>query len=144
MKNTGFLNQTAAIFGIVVASTVPFGPAAAQNAPGEDPVILTKRIGLQMQLDGGVAKSKPLDSAEMPASMRAKVARFEAKANAGVASGISTDADVTRETTSDGFQKTCIQEVGSTTTTSGAGGRVIGGNNQQVVVLKGDLVNICK
>ena len=44
MKNTGFLNQTAAIFGIVVASTVPFGPAAAQNAPGEDPVILTKRI----------------------------------------------------------------------------------------------------
>ena len=144
MKTTGFFNQVAAIFGIVVASTGPFAPAAAQNAPGEDPVVLTKRIGLQMQLDGGAAKSRPLDNGEMPASMRAKVARFEAKANTGVALGISTDADVTRETTSDGFQKTCIQEVGSTTTTGGASGRVIGGNNQQVVVLKGDLVNICK
>ena len=144
MKNTGFLNQTTAIFGIVVASTVHFGPAAAQNAPGEDPVILTKRIGLQMMLDGGAAKSRPLDNAEMPASMRAKVARYEATANSGVAHGISTDADVTRETTSDGFQKTCVQAVGSSTTTGGAGGRVMSGNNQQVVVLKGDLVNICK
>lgn len=144
MNKTGFFNQATAIFGCVVALTVPFAPVSAQNAPGEDPVILTKRIGLQMQLDGGAAKSRPLDNSEMPASMRAKVARFEAKANSGVAPGISTEADVSRETTSDGFQKTCIQEVGSTTTTGGAGGRVIGGNNQQVVVLKGDLVNICK
>lgn len=144
MKNNRFVKQTTAIFGIVVASTVPFAPVAAQNAPGEDPVILTKRIGLQMQLDGGAARSRPLDNGEMPASMRAKVARYEAKANSGAAPGISTDADVTRETTSDGFQKTCIQEVGSSTTTGGAGGRVVGGNNQQVVVLKGDLVNICK
>lgn len=144
MKNDRFVKQTTAIFGIVVASTVPFAPVAAQNAPGEDPVILTKRIGLQMQLDGGAARSRPLDNGEMPASMRAKVARYEAKANSGAAPGISTDADVTRETTSDGFQKTCIQEVGSSTTTGGAGGRVVGGNNQQVVVLKGDLVNICK
>ena len=144
MKKTGFFNQATAIFGIVVASTLPLAPVSAQNAPGEDPVILTKRIGLQMQLDGGVARSKPLDNGEMPASMRAKVARYEAKANSGVAPGISTDADVTRETTSDGFQKTCVQAVGSTTTAAGAGGRVISGNNQQVVVLKGDLVNICK
>lgn len=144
MKKTSFFNQATAIFGIVVASTVPFAPVAAQNAPGEDPVILTKRIGLQMQLDGGAAKSKPLDNGEMPASMRAKVARFEAKANSGAAPGIYTDADVTRETTNDGFQKTCVQTVGSTSTAGGAGGRVIGGNNQQVVVLKGDLVNVCK
>ena len=144
MKKTNFFKLETAIFGIVVVLTVPFVPVAAENAPGEDPVILTKRIGQQMMLDGGAAKSKPLDNSEMPASMRAKVARYEAKANSGSALGISTDADVTRETTSDGFQKTCIQEVGSTTTTGGAGGRVIGSNNQQVVVLKGDLVNICK
>ena len=144
MKKNNFFYQATAIFGIVVASTVPFTPVAAQNAPGEDPVILTKRIGLQMMLDGGAAKSKPLDNGEMPASMRAKVARYEAKANTGAAPGISTDADVTRETASDGFQKTCIQEVGSTSTAGSHGGKVIGGNNQQVVVLKGDLVNICK
>ena len=145
MKNNRIFKQAMSVFSVVlVASTVPFITVAAQNAPGEDPVILTNRIGLQMQLDGGVARSRPLDNGEMPASMRAKVARFEAKANSGVAPGISTDADVTRETTSDGFQKTCIQEVGSTTTAAGTGGRVVGGNNQQVVVLKGDLVNICK
>lgn len=144
MKKNSFFNHRTAIFGIFVALIVPFKPVSAQNAPGEDPVILTKRIGLQMQLDGGAARSRPLDNSEMPASMRAKVARYEAKANSGVAPGISTDADVTRETTSDGFQKTCVQSVGSTTTAGGAGGRVIGGNNQQVVVLKGDLVNVCK
>ena len=144
MNKNSFFNKATAIFGIVVASTAPFAPAAAQNAPGEDPVVLTKRIGLQMMLDGGAAKSRPLDNGEMPASMRAKVARYEATANSGVAPGISTDADVTRETTGDGFQKTCVQAVGSSTTAGGAGGRVIGGNNQQVVVLKGDLVNICK
>lgn len=144
MKKISVFKQASVIFGIVVTSTVPFAPAAAQNAPGEDPVVLTKRIGLQMMLDGGAPKSKPLDNGEMPASMRAKVARYEAKANTGAAPGISTDADVTRETTSDGVHKTCIQEVGSTSTAGGHGGRVIGGNNQQVVVLKGDLVNICK
>ena len=144
MKKFSLFHQATAIFGIVVALTVPFAPAAAQNAPGEDPVILTKRIGLQMQLDGGAARSRPLDNGEMPASMRAKVARYEAKANSGAAPGISTDADVVRETTGDGFQKTCVQAVGSTTTAAGPGGKVINGNNQQVVVLKGDLVNICK
>ena len=144
MKKISIFRQATTIFGIVVALNVSFAPASAQNAPGEDPVILTKRIGLQMQLDGGAARSRPLDNAEMPASMRAKVARFEAKANTGTAPGIFTDADVSRETTSDGFQKTCIQEVGSSTTAGSFGGRLIGGNNQQVVVLKGDLVNICK
>ena len=144
MTKLCILKQATTVFGFVVVLTVPFAPAAAQNAPGEDPVILTKRIGLQMQLDGGVARSKPLDNGEMPASMRAKVARYEAKANSGAAPGISTDADVVRETTSDGFQKTCVQAVGSTTTAAGPGGKVINGNNQQVVVLKGDLVNICK
>ena len=144
MKKISVFKQASAIFGFVVASNVPLAPAVAQNAPGEDPATLTKKIGLQMMLDGGAAKSRPLDNGEMPASMRAKVARYEATANSGVASGISTDADVTRETTSDGFQKTCVQSVGSATTAGGAGGRVIGGNNQQVVVLKGDLVNICR
>ena len=146
MKKISIFKQATAFFVIVVASTVPFAPVAAQNAPGEDPVVLTNRIGLQMQFDGGVARSRPLNNGEMPASMRAKIARYEAMANAGITPGISTDADVTRETSSDGFQKTCIQEVGSTTAAVGAGasGRVVGGNNQQVVVLKGDLVNICK
>ena len=117
----------------------------AQIRPGEDPVTLTKRVSTMQLPDGGVVKSKPLDSAEMPASLRAKVARFEAKSKSGETTGFSSDKDVTQKTSSDGFKKTCIQDVGSNTaTTATQPGRPGQANNQQIVVLRGDLVNICK
>ena len=117
----------------------------AQIRPGEDPVTLTKRVSTMQLPDGGVVKSKPLDSAEMPASLRAKVARFEAKSKSGETTGFSSDKDVKRETSSDGFKKTCIQDVGSNTAASPQQpGRPGLASNQQIVVLRGDLVNICK
>lgn len=117
----------------------------AQIRPGEDPVILTKRVSTMQLPDSGIHKSTPLDNAEMPASMRAKVARFEAKSKSDVTSGFSSDKDVTRETSSDGFKKTCVQEVGSNTAAGAKQpGRPGQANNQQIVVLRGDLINICK
>lgn len=145
MKKISLTYQAMLILGTFAALTAPLKTASAQNAPSEDPVVLTKRIVTQMQLDGGAARSKPLDNAAIPDWMRAKVARFEAKSNSDSSTGISTDSNVTRQTSSDGVKKTCIQEVGSNTAAGGANSaRNIGGNNQQIVVLKGDLVNICK
>jgi hypothetical protein len=120
------------------------GLVKAQGVPGEDPVILTKRVSTVQLPDSNRPKSTPLDNPEMPASLRAKVARFEAKANSDSTSGFSTDKDATRETSSDGFKKTCIQEVGSTSSPSGPNPANSPAGNQQIVVLKGDLVNICK
>jgi hypothetical protein len=131
----------------VVTAAAATGSAWAQNAPGEDPVILTKRIAVQMLPLSGARPSAPLEAANnMPAWMKAKVARYEAKANSDQNGGISTDDDAVRSASSDGFRKTCIQEVGSATSTGLlAGGRqALPANNQQIVVLKGDLVNICK
>jgi hypothetical protein len=131
----------------IMAAMFLMGSAWAQNAPGEDPVILTKRISVQMTPVGNARASSPLESMNsMPAWMKAKVARYEAKANSDQTNGISTNEDATRSASSDGFKKTCIQEVGSTTVASAAsGGRQNGlSSNQQIVVLKGDLVNICK
>ncbi len=118
----------------------------AQNAPGEDPVILSKKVAIQMSPTGNRASSTPLEqTSDMPAWMKAKVARFEAKSNANQTAGMQTDADVTRQTASDGFKKTCIQEVGSNTADTGAGTTGRGtGNGQQIVVLRGDLINICR
>lgn len=119
----------------------------AQGVPGEDPVILTKRVSTLQLPDNNRPKSTPMDNPEMPASLRAKVARFEAKANSDSTSGFSTDKDATRETSSDGFRKTCIQEVGSTSSPGSSSGHNPANSaagNQQIVVLKGDLVNICK
>lgn len=117
----------------------------AQNAPGEDPVVLTKRVAIQQQPERNPAKSKPLEQGAMPAWMRAKVARFEARSNSDIAAAFASDKDVTTETKSDGFRKTCIQEVGSNTSSgSGQGDIKVGPGNQQVVVLRGDLINICK
>ncbi len=145
MKTSPRMFEILMSFGFSSLLILASNPAAAQSAPGEDPVILTKRVSTLQLPDAGQAKSKPMDNPEMPASLRAKVARFEAQANADSVSSFSTDKDVTRETSSDGFKKTCIQEVGSNTGSGGGQGLRPGQtNNQQIVVLRGDLVNICK
>ena len=133
----------ASLVGLTVASLLCAASARAQNAPGEDPLVLTKRISVQMLPIGGARPSTSLDAQTgMPAWMQAKVARFEAKANSDQGSDILTDSDVTRAASSDGLKKTCIQEVGSNTVqTPGKFGL---SNTQQIVVLKGDLINICK
>lgn len=119
--------------------------AWAQNAPGEDPVVLSKRIALQMLPIGGTRASSPMETVnDMPAWLKAKVVRYEAKANSDLTTGMSTDADVTRTASSDGLKKTCIQEVGSNTITQNSATNSGKGNAPQIVVLKGDLVNICK
>jgi predicted Co/Zn/Cd cation transporter (cation efflux family) len=129
--------------GIFVLALLFAKPVWAQNPPGEDPVILNKQVVVQM-LPIGATRSAPIETLTgMPAWLKAKVVRYEAKANSDSTAGISTDADVTRTASSDGFKKTCVQEVGSVTTTSPNGG-IQNRNVPQVVVLKGDLVNICK
>lgn len=130
------------------ASALFFGlSAGAQNAPGEDPVILVKRVAVQMMPTGSQRTSTPLESVtDMPSWVKAKVVRYEAKSNSDISAGFMSDSDVTRSATSDGFKKTCIQEVGSSTTTTQSQGAGRNGvpANQQIVVLRGDLVNICK
>jgi hypothetical protein len=141
MKNSMFAE--AFLIAALASSTVT---AWSQNAPGEDPVILNKRVTVQMLPIGGGKPSSPMQNGvDMPAWLKAKVARYEAKSNSEQTAGLLTDADVTRSASSDGFKKTCVQEVGSNTTapTPGGGSRV-SPNNQQIVVLRGDLVNICK
>lgn len=123
----------------------PIGLATAQNAPGEDPVVLSKRVAIQMLPVGGSRGSEQIYlPTDMPASIKAKVARYEAKAKSERSEGILNDADVNQTATSDGFKRTCIQDIGSNTVSASAGGAKIAPGNQQIVVLKGDLVNICK
>lgn len=117
----------------------------AQNVPGEDPVILSNRIGVQMLPFANARLSTPMNNKNsMPAWLDAKVVRYEAQSNSAITTGLITDSDVARSASSDGFKKTCIQEVGSTTTTQTNSAKSTVGNNQQIVVLRGDLVNICK
>jgi hypothetical protein len=140
MKNSFFAEAFLVL--ALASSTVT---AWAQNAPGEDPVILNKRVTVQMLPIGGARNSAPMQTVtDMPAWLKAKVARHEAKFNADQTEGMATDADVTRTATSDGLKKTCIQEVGSNTVTPASNGGRVGPNNQQIVVLRGDLVNICR
>ena len=144
MKNSAHLQS--ALVGLVTltAASLFLGASAwAQNAPGEDPVVLTKRVAVQMLPIGGARPSSSFSSQTgMPAWMQAKVARFEAKANSDQNGSILTDSDVVRTASSDGLKKTCVQEVGSNTAqTPGKFGL---SNTQQIVVLKGDLINICR
>ena len=139
--NTHFLVQRA---GLVAACAALAGPAWSQ-APGEDPVTLTKKLSVQMQPTGPVAPSGSLDNTSgMPSWLRARIARYEARAFSDDTSGILTNNDVVNTANAQGMQKTCVQEVGSNTVVPGAAGKYGPNQSPHVVVLRGDLVNICR
>ena len=134
--NTRFLALCAAL--LTVCGLMP-GPAWSQ-APGEDPVILTKKLSVQMQPTGPVAASTGLDGSNtMPSWLRARIARYEAKAFSGDPGDILTNKDVVSTATSDGFKTTCTQTIGSNVATT----TPAGSPKEQIVVLRGDLVNVC-
>ncbi len=127
------------------------GSSLAQRTPGEDPLPVNGPVTFIALPSGAGTKSSGLDGrTDMPGWLKAKVARFEAKAfSAGLDDGtVLTDNDV-NTTTTQGVRRTCRQDVGSTQIT-GAGRAPATGNNartntnQQIVVLRGDLVNICR
>lgn len=127
---------------MVVCGTTP----AFAQAPGEDPVVLNKKLVIQMQPTGAAATSGNIDGAAgMPSWLRARVARYEAKAFSSDTTGIATNNDVVTTANAQGMQKTCVQEVGSNTLSSSTSSVNRYGPQAapQVVVLRGDLVNIC-
>jgi hypothetical protein len=127
--------------------------AFAQRAPGEDPVRIDGKVSHMSLPAGPAVKSAGLDgSGELPAWLRAKAARFEAKIYSASADdgSVYSDNDVNNTATTQGVRRTCTQEVGSNTQANTAAGRATGAGasrtnaNQQIVVLRGDLVNICR
>ena len=120
--------------------------ANAQLAPGEDPVYLKEKVVVNMLPINNTMRSTPLqNSAGVPAWMDARIAKFQAKAYSIDTTGIYTDSDVKTTTITDGFRKTCIQDVGSTIAAAANSTGKFGAMPQdQIVVLKGDLVNICR
>lgn len=125
----------------------------ALAAPGEDPMNLSGPVE-HLSLPGPPApKSGNLEgSMDMPAWMKARIARYEAKSFSASADDgtLLTDNNVVNTANAQGLRKTCVQEVGSSSSsggTSASGGsfnRYGPNNQQQIVVLRGDLVNICK
>ena len=117
------------------------------QAPGEDPVILGKKLIIQMMPTGPAQASGNIDgNTGTPSWLRARIARYEAKAFSADTTGILTNNDVVTTANAEGMQKTCVQEVGSNTLSASTTNTARYGPNQapQVVVLRGDLVNICK
>ena len=120
--------------------------AAAQNAPGTDPVRLETKVIIQGLPNGPAPRSGNIGSpAEIPPWQRAKIARYEAKAFSGNRGNILTEKDVVNTNTTDGFKTTCTQSIGSNIAPSGSGITTGAGfmPKDQIVVLRGDLVNIC-
>lgn len=132
---------------LALSATLAAGDAALA-APGEDPLNLSGPVE-HLSLPGPPApKSGNLDGLlDMPAWMKARIARYEAKSFSATADDgtLLTDNNVVTTSSAQGLRKTCVQEVGSTSSPgNNAFNRFGPGNQQQVVVLRGDLVNICK
>ena len=82
---------------------------AFAQAPGEDPVVLHNKLIVQMMPIGGVAMSGNIDGdPNMPSWLRARIARFEAKAFSSDTTGLLTDNDVVTTAAAQGMKKTCV------------------------------------
>ena len=132
---------------LALAAALAAGDTALA-APGEDPLNLSGPVE-HLSLPGPPApKSGNLDGLlDMPAWMKARIARYEAKAFSASADDgtLLTDNNVVTTASAQGLRKTCVQEIGSTSNPGNNTFNRFGpGNQQQVVVLRGDLVNICK
>lgn len=133
-----------ALLTLISASTVAF----SQAVPGEDPLLLSSPTHFQGIPLGGAPRSGDLKkNPDLKGSLKAKIARLEAKAFSATDDNILTDEDVISASATQGVRRVCRQDVGSTST-SGIGNnpttRAGRGSTEQIVVLRGDLVNICR
>ncbi|MEZ7827945.1 MAG: hypothetical protein QMB72_00545 [Brachymonas denitrificans] len=115
--------------------------------PWEDTITLSRPVQYLKLPNYSVQKSSPLEKTDgMPASLRAKVARYQAKAKSQMSGDgtIYTEKDVISRSSGNALQRTCVQEVASNTfaTTPGVPGATKG-KGDQIVVLRGDVINIC-
>lgn len=120
----------------------------AHGAPGEDTIELKGPVKYVNMPTAPQQRSGGMDGpTDLPAWMRARMTRYVAKAygNSAEDGTIYTDSDVVTTVETEGFKKTCVQEVGSNTQAADALGTRYGPNTRdQVVVLRGDLVNVCR
>ena len=135
---------TAAVFILSAFTLIP-----ASAAPGEDTIQLNGPVQYQLMPTRPQVQSGGMDGPqEIPAWMRARMNRYVAKAYSATADDgtIYTDNDVLTTVQTDGFQKTCLQEVGASSVpaSDSLGTRYGPQTQEQVVVLRGDLVNICR
>ena len=115
----------------------------AWSAPGEDPVVLEKKVNVQMQPLPSAPRSDYINyNNGMPAWQQARLSRYVAKAFSGDTTGILTEKDVVNAVETKGSKVVCSQSVGSNVAAANAGATGKPGGDQ-VVVLRGDLVNIC-
>lgn len=141
-RHNGATWRGATVCALLLASNL-----AQAQAPGEDPVVLSRPLTVQMLPTGAAPASGGLTPpVDMPAWLRARVARYEAKAYSADTDGILTDNDVVATAQAQGLQKTCVQEVGSNTLSGSSSqfNRYGPNASPQVVVLRGDLVNVCR
>ena len=121
----------------------------AHAAPGEDPIQLSGPVKYVAMPSGPRQQSGGMDGpTDIPAWMRARINRYVAKAYSATAEdgSIYTDSDVVTTVQTEGLQKACVQEVGSSSVPTGdsLGTRYGPQTRDQVVVLRGDLVNVCR
>ena len=135
---------------LLAALTVVQG-AAAQDAPGSDPIVIRGAVSYLALPTPALKPSGQIDQTDgMPSWLQAKVTRYEAKAFGVLEGGdgtIHTDRDVISSQSGNALQRNCTTEVASNSYSGAAAGpanRYGPGKQDQIVVLRGDVVTICK
>ena len=127
--------------GIVLGLLLPVWACAA---PGEDPIVLEKKVSVQMQPYNQNTRSGYVQyNLGLAADLQAKISRYTAKAYSADTTGIYTEKDVVQAVKTDGNKVVCSQSVGSNIGTAATATTGSGKPADQIVVLRGDLINIC-
>lgn len=141
-RQSRYLRYLRHALGLCALLVGPF--AAAQNAPGEDPVRIDSKVVIQGLPFGTAPRSGYVNpSADIPAWQKARIARYEAKAFSGNRGDILTEKDVINSVNTNASSTVCTQSIGSVNVAPGINPGAGFKPAPQVVVLRGDLVNIC-
>ena len=138
------IERTPCLLATALLGLVLGAPLANAQAPGEDPVTISKPVSylqlptVRQQPSGDIHYTETL-----PSDIAAKVGRYTAEAYAPTpGSNVKTERDVVQSVKTNGLYTTCNQSVASTTGAAASGSRTPN-SQDQIVVLRGDMINIC-
>lgn len=136
------MKHSSLLMALIILSIQANLVANAQDIPGEDNIVLTKKVNLNsIPLNTTGSPSKTIENTETPAWLDAKMARLQAKAYSIDTSGILTEENVSTRVYTQGFRKTCIQTLSTASNNTSKYGP---DSEPMALVLRGDLVNFCR
>ncbi len=133
------------VVSLLLTSLISFISLAHAQPPGQDTIELKSAPNTMGGSGLPDLPGKGLEERQdMPIGLKAKIARYTALSMSRGEESQASESIIERAESA-GFNKTCVQDIGSNVVPSGlSSGRYGPRGQDQVTVLRGDFINVCR